>query len=403
MEAREYQEYTVDFGLYEAVKRLVDDNEQHFRAARLVIFGAGKTGRLIAQILRKLNILIYGYVDNDVDKQGVEISMDCVYAPSILDSVDDFQIIVGSLQGKLCLEITEQLEEKGFIKNKNFHLLEFDADALLMEKIRQPKANYIQFFGCCFFSTIAMEDISCSIETLSQMIEAELGRENTKILALPGFSLREYYELLKMQVHMGNTPKGAVLIANMAQFMKRYQFLHDYSQHLELFEQLKQEFYIVDSEYEDFLRDKRNRTENAQVRTEIKKTDANVSERAARQKFKLKYMGDVEKESEGYKYLEKLLYYCEKNQMKVLIVIAPVNHQYAQRVFGDKFSGYYESNVKLIQDAVGYGNMDFLDCSYLYEEEDYPNPMQSDELGNYSGRKKVAQAILEKLGEWELS
>lgn len=403
MEAREYREYTVDLGLYEAVERLVDVNEQRFKTAKLVIFGCGKTGRLVAEILQKLDRSIYGYIDNDVEKQEVEINSYCVYPPAVLDTADDFQIIVGSLQQKACREITEQLEEKGYHREENYHLLEFDADAVLLEAFRQPRRNHIQFFGCCFFSSIALGDIGRNTESLSRMFEAAIGRENTKILALPGFSLREYYELLKLQIHMGNKPKGAVLIANMAQFMKRYQFLHDYSQHVELFEQLKQEFVIVDPEYEVFLGDKRSRTENAQVRTEIRKTDANVSERAARQKFKLKYLGEVETESEGCKSLEKLLDYCKENGMKVLVVIAPVNYQYGREVFGDKFNTYYEANVKLIQDMVGCVNMDFLDCSYLYAEEDYPNPMQSDELGSCSGRQKIAEAILSKLGEWRAS
>ena len=401
MEAGEYKEYTVDLGLYEAVRRLIEDNEQCFKTAKIVIFGCGKTGRLVAEILTKMHRPIYGYIDNDVEKQNVEINSYCVYAPTILDASDDFQVIVGSQQQKVCREITGQLEEKGYRRDRNYHLLEFDADAELLEAVRQPRKSYIQFFGCCLYSSIAMEDIGRNTESLARMLEAALGRENTKLLALPGFSLREYYELLKMQIHMGNKPKGAVLIANMAQFMKRYQFLHDYSQHVELFEQLKQEFSIADSEYEAFLSDKRSRTESMQVRVAIKKADANVSERAARQKFKLKYMGEVETESEGCTYLEKLMDYCKQNRMKVLVVIAPVNYQYGQKVFGDKFNTYYDANVKLIQDMVGYANMDFLDCSYLYAEEDYPNPMQSDELGSCSGRQKIAEAVLSKLGEWE--
>ena len=80
-------------------------------------------------------------------------------------------------------------------------------------------------------------------------------------------------------------------------------------------------------------------------------------------------------------------------KIKLAFFIPPVNYQYAEQLWGDKFKERYEENVKTLKQALEDRQIDVLDMSYLLSSDEFAAYCTIDECANYPGRVKVADTI----------
>lgn len=94
------------------IYRIITDNT----SKNIVIWGAGKGGKKIAKVIKKMNYNVTYFVDKNADSikslEGVEVKN-----PNLLNVKNDLVIV--SLMTYL-VEIPELLEKKGFVKGENY-------------------------------------------------------------------------------------------------------------------------------------------------------------------------------------------------------------------------------------------------------------------------------------------
>lgn len=87
-----------------------DDFRAIMGRKRIVIFGAGSDGRMTYDILKKNNIPVYGFCDNDISKQGMKIDgVDIVSLQRVLEENRDSFIIIASQKeaGSMLHQLTD--------------------------------------------------------------------------------------------------------------------------------------------------------------------------------------------------------------------------------------------------------------------------------------------------------
>lgn len=88
----------------------------------IYIWGAGKIGVLMALDLERKGIKITGFIYSDASKIKTRLGLQVVEPLSIIKNNNAPYIIVAIHNEKIIEEITEQLENAGLIKNKNFEI-----------------------------------------------------------------------------------------------------------------------------------------------------------------------------------------------------------------------------------------------------------------------------------------
>ena len=86
------------------------------------LFGAGDYGRQFLQIFTE-EINIFGYIDNSKDKQGTTIEGVRCYSLEQVSEKSNTGIIV-TMSQIARVEPIEQLKQKGYVRNKNFFIIE---------------------------------------------------------------------------------------------------------------------------------------------------------------------------------------------------------------------------------------------------------------------------------------
>lgn len=106
-----YKEIEADDKLQKDIQKYFEEKEN------IMIFSAGKVGRLLKRVFDHYNIKVYGYLDNNEKKIG-ERQLECeIFSPEILKKKSFFIIIANLFHEE---DIEEQLKENGYVKNINY-------------------------------------------------------------------------------------------------------------------------------------------------------------------------------------------------------------------------------------------------------------------------------------------
>lgn len=201
-----------------------------------------------------------------------------------------------------------------------------------------------------------------------------------------------------MQIKSGLIPKILVIMINLDTLTGK-QHLLPRSQHEELLLSIYKLQPNGDEEFKDYLQEVHVRTKNIQVefKTEKKKTeDEQLQDLKARNYFKVNYLYKLDLQNEGIQYLKKILEIAQKNNVKVIPFIPPVNYEYGTKLFGNYFVEKYEENVNKILMFVAQFNCSLLDLSFELTSQMFAETNTPDETANEYGRQLITEQILKK-------
>ena len=106
---------------YRIIKLLVGlDNI--LKNKKVVLFGTGEAGKLVYHIMEKFSIPLEYCVDNDRSKWGLKFNNIEIKSPETLlkENMSDIFVLVSSSFTK---EISQQLEDMGFVEGENYYSL----------------------------------------------------------------------------------------------------------------------------------------------------------------------------------------------------------------------------------------------------------------------------------------
>lgn len=367
---------------YYELKKCLDLNKDIYEK-KIIIFGSGIRGTLFGVLLKRLGIESFQYCDNNEMKWGGEINGHEILNPEIIKNKEkEYRVLISTERSN---EIERQLEKYGYRKNKHFFSIKSDIYDKYVDKFFEIKPIKFLILGDCGLSQISIFD--SNYENLGEMMISKLGDNNVKVLAMHGMGMRAYYNILKIQLEMGMNPQTVLLMTNLEVFTGKHHILPR-TQHLELFEKIKNKNLYGDNDLDDYILDLKKRINMIDSENEIWGKQENKMGNSE-MILRMNYMYRIKKETEDINYLFEILKLCKKNSIKVIPFIPPVNYEYARSLIGLKFEERYKANVENVKIWIRNYGYEVLDLSFLLTSKLFAAKNTIDETANYDGRKKI--------------
>lgn len=373
---------------YDALEKCVNQYKDILDKKQLVIFGAGIRGTVFSIWLKKKGYTQIIFTDNNPEKVGNYINE--FY-------IEDFKEVCKNKKDLFLLvsvensnAIYKQLIESGFKEGTEFVIVRNNVYEEFVHEFLEEKPIETMILGDCGLTDVGMNDND--YKSLGKLLKEELGEERTKVLAMHGMGMRAYYQLVKAYCRVMEKPKQILVMANFETFTGK-QHLLPRSQHTQLFEMLCQQ--VKDKELEDYLQITRERSNNWQL-------DYFTSANSAAEKHKsndkmvirMNYMYQLQMDNECVQYMLLLHKFCKEQNIKLLFFIPPVNYQYAEKLWGEKFRSRYSENVRKLKMVLEEEQIEILDMSYLLLSSEFAAECTIDECTNYKGRIKEKEELL---------
>lgn len=368
----------------------VNQLRQVLEKKKIVVFGAGIRGNLLAMILEKNGFYSFCFTDNNGEKWGGNINgHDILPVSDVYDKIGEVYVLI-AIEG--CEKVVLQLEKNGFQEGENYTSLDTSLYDLYMKEFLRKYDGKVLVFGDCGLTHISLSDSDdCS---MGEMLKQSLGGELVKILAMHGMGIHSFYHILKTQVFMYGFPETLVMMINFDTLTGK-QHLLPRSQHLNLLERIYQ-YSGEDEEFEAYLQVVRERSENFQIELVSENGEHGYEERL-KLYLRLNYMYRLKKDNENLVYLERTLQWLGQNGVRVITYIPPVNYQLAERLGLKNFQQRYQSNLDILFEILNKYRCKVLDFSYLLPENEFSTVTTADETANYVGRQKQVENLVREL------
>lgn len=359
----------------------------------VIIWGAGIRGTEFSLFFEKKGYTNVVFTDSNESKWGGNVNGFPIIPPNEAFICVNDQKAFFLISTENSDEIEKELINQGYKKYSEYFVLKTDLYKRYLQEFKREYSKNILVMGDCEFSTISLKDIDTS--NLAEMLKTYLGGERCKVLAMHGMGLRSHYHILKTQLMKGMIPNILVIMVNLDTLTGK-QHLLPRSQHEELLHQVYENAGIYDKEFEEYLVEVHERTKNIQVEFSTKKVNANIAQQEIKAKnyFRINYLYNLNIETEGIRFLIKILDLARANQMKVIPFIPPVNYEYGKKLFEADFSKKYNVNITKIREVVESQGYDLLDLSYILSAKMFAEENTPDETANEYGRMSVAKEIV---------
>lgn len=373
-----------------------EEHKDILKERSVIIWGAGIRGTVFSLFFERKGYTNILFTDNDEGKWGGYINAFEIIPPRKAFTYVTEKRSIFLISTENSDEIEENLSKQGYQISSEFFVIKTHLyDKYIWEFARKYNKN-ILMLGDCEFSTISLNDTDTS--NLAEMLKTCLGEDQCKILAMHGMGLRSHYHVLKAQIENKMCPGILVLMINLDTLTGK-QHLLPRSQHEQLLRRVYAYISMQDEEFEEYLGDVHERTKNIQVEfsTEKPRTETAQREVKARNYFKINYLYNLNIETEGMKYLVKILELAGEKHIKAILFVPPVNYEYGENLFGEVFLKKYEDNISKIKKIVegqGYG---LLDLSYILPAVMFAEENTPDETANELGRRRVAEKIISEI------
>lgn len=362
----------------------------------VIIWGAGIRGTEFSIFFHRKNYTNIFFTDSNEDKWGGNINGYTIISvkEAFTYVTDRRSIFLISTENSCGIE--KNLFERGYQRDVDFFIIKTNLYDKYLQEFARDYCKNILVMGDCEFSTISLKDKDTS--NLAEMLREHLGVDQCKVLAMHGMGLRSHYHVLKAQILNNMLPNILVIMINLDTLTGK-QHLLPRSQHEQLLHRVYEYISMQDEEFKEYLNDVHERTKNLQVEFSTGRVCTKVEQREvkARNYFKINYLYDLNIETEGIKYLIKILDLAKEKQIKVVPFIPPVNHRYGEKLFGDIFAKRYGENVTKIRIVVEEQGYNLLDLSYILSSAMFAEENTPDETANELGRRSVAEKIISEI------
>lgn len=386
---------------YDVILECVKKNRKLFNEKKILIFGAGIRGAEIAVILEGEGYTDIEFTDNNKEKWGGVIdNYPIISVEEALAKRNEVVYLISVEEGAA---IADQLRQEGLIENKEFFFPKNDLYQRFTDEFKRDMKNETLIMGDCMFEVISFDDIKK--DSLTEIMQQQLGYENVKLLTMHGMSLPSFYHVLKGQINCGMQPSIFVVMLNFETLTGK-QHLLPRSQHTQLAKMVSEVAPDPDGELKKYalLTEERVKNVQAEFFTTNKMSSKNfnnkkgkISDSAAKVFFKLNYMYKLDIEMESIQYLRKIMEMGKERGFEVIPFVPPVNYQRGIELFGDLFEEAYGNNLNALKKVVEDGGFQLLDLSHICTRELFAHESTPDETTNYDGRKLVASHVCEAI------
>ena len=371
-----------------AMKSFMKEYETVLKKKKIVIFGAGIRGTIFSILLAGEGYTDLRFTDNNEKKIGHYVNEFPIIA---LDEVqkekDNFFIIISVENGQA---IKEQLETLVFCEGIHYAAVENYVYANYIEKFFKEGEWETLIFGDCGLSDIGIKENNT--QTLGMLLEEKNDVNKTKVLALHGMGMRAYYEIFKAHCKYVKQPKKLMVMANFETFTGK-QHLLPRSQHVPVFEMLYSR--LKDADIYEYMCLAQKRFSDITMDYFLSsKEHAGNSQNNDRLVIKMNYMYHLSLQNECVQYMFLLSEFCNENNIELAFFIPPVNYQYAEMLWGDRFSERYNDNCRTLIKEWDERGIKYLDLSYLLTSDCFADIKTIDECANYRGRTRQADEIV---------
>lgn len=386
---------------YDVILECVKKNERVFAEKKILIFGAGIRGAEIAVILEGEGYTNIEFTDNNQEKWGGVIdNYPIISVEEALKKRDEVVYLISVEEGA---SIAEQLRQESLVENRDFFFPKNDLYQRFTNEFKRNMQNEILIMGDCMFEVISFDDTKK--DSLTEIMQQELGYENVKLLTMHGMSLPSFYHVLKGQINCGMQPSTYVVMLNFETLTGK-QHLLPRSQHTQLAKMVSEVAPDPDGELRNYALLTEERVKNVQAEffttNNMSAKNSNnkkgkISDSAAKVFFKLNYMYKLDTEMESIQYLRKIMKMAKEKGFEVIPFVPPVNYQRGIELFGDRFEEAYGNNLNALKNVVEEGGFKLLDLSHICTRELFAHESTPDETTNYDGRKLVAAYVCEAI------
>lgn len=383
---------------YDALMECMNRNEGTWE--KIVIFGAGIRGTEFSVVLKEKGYKNIFFVDNNPQKWGGRIHEFPILNPEeIYDKKDQIKVIISTEHSK---EIEEQLEQHGFVKDKDYYTVLSNLYQKYMKEFHREYTNKVLLLADCEFSKIALKD--SNTKNMAEILKEKVNESDLKILAMHGMGLRAYYNVFRTQIMLGMKPELLVVMVNFDTLTPK-QYLLPRSQHAELIQMIYEATPEKDEEWVEYQKLVWERTKNLQTEFSI---SSNCDEKTAilnrnRIYLKMNYLYTLDTKIEGVQYLVKILRLAKKENIKVVPYIPAINHELGEELLGEKFDLKYQENLEKIKKIMKEEQVELFDMSYVLSKDFFSAADSPDETINEKGREKLAEMFAEKIKEKSVS
>ncbi len=389
----EFPILSIDKEEYTAIQNWIEDYREYIFGKKLYIFGAGIRGNMILKLLEEAHVKVAGFCDNSIEKQGAHIKEYKIFSPSeICANLKENYILISPENSE---EIERMVEEKGFIRNKNYFVIKNHIyQSYQNEFFREEKIEYI-LFGDCYFTDLDVDDLQD--KSMGELSIEKLGIEKTKLLSLHGMCIPGFYHLMQLQIKLGIIPKAVAFIVNVP-FCNGIQTKLPQSQHAALLKQIREGLPIQCEDFEEYIKLAEARSHNINAKSFSTKgkrrgKDDNYVEKLL---TKTRYMYDFREDNENIVYLNKMIELCLENQIKPVPFIPAINYDTGLKYYGQEFKNKYSAICDGIKGCTKKYGVEVLDMSYLLEKTYFTGDRMT-KFPNSKGKEKEISLLCKEL------
>lgn len=387
---------------YRCMTDFLEEKKKEFRRKKLLVFGAGIRGAIIAMLAANRGHSEVFFSDNNEEKWGGVIDGFPILPPEeAFRRKDEFIFVISAEEGEA---IRQQLLAAGLKENEEF----FSVASHLYEKYekeyRRPMNNEVLVLGDCMFEVIAFADQNK--DSLGEILKQRMGEDQVKLLTMHGMSMPGFYHAVKGQINLGFVPRTIVVMINFETLTGK-QHLLPRSQHSALAAMMSRVSPDPDGELAAYAELTAKRVNEIQAdffttdRLSSSRSSGNdngkISDAASKMFLKVNYLYKLDTEMECMQYLRKLLRMAAENHILVIPFVPPVNYERGTQLFGEKFEERYGENLSALKEAVEKEGVCLLDLSHSCRKELFADISTPDETTNYGGRSLIAEYLIKEL------
>lgn len=364
--------------------------------SKIAIWGASVRGIIAGIILEDFGIKEFIFYDNDVDKQGKNLSGHLITS---FHPKDKSETILLSMENQK--SVKQQLEECGWQENQNFFcLLSSDIENLMEEITSLKNCKYLLFGASCLHAVPIMEREE---DDLAEMIKKQCANP-IKVLGLSCISMKIFYYLFMLEIKLNKKLSNMVLLINwdiITSFhhllprtqkpflIKRLAEYAEERKEIELSEKLYEEYRIAKERAEDY------KFENQHAISLIK--DKREVSELPEDYLSQNLMEPLDLTCEEIQYLIMILELAKDIDIDVTLIIEPLNEEMCKEIYGDAFDKLYQRKCELLKDLSAKYGIKCIDASSLLSSEMILSRYSANEAFFSTGRKKFAEYIIKNI------
>ncbi|WP_143524566.1 hypothetical protein [Roseburia sp. 499] len=366
---------------------------------KIAIWGASVRGIIAGMILEDLGENEFIYIDNDRKKQGQSLSGHVIMSFEKIDIESTYIVISMEYQD----EVRNLLFDLSFKEKEDFFSLVSSDYNDLMNELKQKYDNEVLVVGASILHTLPIDDRNS--EDLSEMIKRKY-QKAIKILGMTCLGMRNMYYLIRTEMYQNPNLRNLIIIVSW-ETLTSFHHILPRTQKPELIKKLKEyvlELGDIQTEKELCIGYDIAKERSIDYNLENKYSPARLDSGLRHNEVLKSYLDisiaeKLDKKCEEIQYLDKIIEWAEQNNIKISLVIEPMNMILAKEVYGKGFEKIYAEKCDDLKELLMKYHVPLFDASSLLSKEEFSAVNVVNEAIYTTGRKRFAGYIIEKIKE----